>query len=137
MRDGGGDDVILCLRLQAILKKDFESFARLTMEDSNQFHAVCLDTYPPLVYMTDISHAIVDLIHEINRDYKETIVRFAFFLCMLPFRWRHYDTARERDSKSQLRKNTFFVAGGLYLRCGSKCMSLLEGGTCSISFGCD
>ena len=48
------------------------------MEDSNQFHAVCLDTFPPLVYMTDVSHAIADLIHEINRDYKETIVRFSF-----------------------------------------------------------
>lgn len=36
------------------------------MKDSNQFHAVCLDTFPPNVYMNDTSHAIVNLIHEYN-----------------------------------------------------------------------
>ena len=36
---------------QAILDKDFDMFAELTMKDSNQFHAVCLDTYPPIFYM--------------------------------------------------------------------------------------
>lgn len=36
------------------------------MKDSNQFHAVALDTYPPAVYMNDVSHAIVDLVHCYN-----------------------------------------------------------------------
>ena len=29
---------------------------QLTMADSNQFHATCLDTYPPIFYMNDTSH---------------------------------------------------------------------------------
>lgn len=37
------------------------------MKDSNQFHAVALDTYPPAVYMNDVSHAIVDLVHCFNK----------------------------------------------------------------------
>lgn len=36
------------------------------MKESNQFHAVCLDTFPPNVYMNDTSHAIVNLIHAYN-----------------------------------------------------------------------
>ncbi|CAL9055247.1 unnamed protein product [Musa banksii] len=31
---------------EAIRNRDFASFARLTCADSNQFHAVCLDTSP-------------------------------------------------------------------------------------------
>jgi diphosphomevalonate decarboxylase len=52
--------------LQAITGKDFETFADITMKDSNQFHAVCLDTFPPNVYMNDTSHTIVNLIHAYN-----------------------------------------------------------------------
>lgn len=52
--------------VQAIKDKDFETFAELTMKDSNQFHAVCLDTYPPCTYMNDVSHSIVDLVHSYN-----------------------------------------------------------------------
>ncbi|KAI8053681.1 diphosphomevalonate decarboxylase [Gilbertella persicaria] len=51
---------------KAILDKDFDSFAELTMRDSNQFHAVCMDTYPPIFYMNDTSRAIIQLIHEYN-----------------------------------------------------------------------
>ena len=34
--------------------RDFETFGQLTMADSNQFHATCLDTYPPIFYLNDI-----------------------------------------------------------------------------------
>lgn len=51
---------------RAIESKNFEHFAELTMKDSNQMHATCLDTYPPCVYMNDTSHLIVDLIHSYN-----------------------------------------------------------------------
>lgn len=48
--------------------KDFEAVGRLTMMDSNQFHATCLDTYPPISYLTSTSHAIQRLVHGLNDD---------------------------------------------------------------------
>lgn len=53
--------------IEAIKAKDFPTFATLTMQDSNQFHAVCLDTDPPIFYMNDISRAIIAIITEYNR----------------------------------------------------------------------
>lgn len=53
---------------KAILEKDFETFAKLTMQDSNQFHAVCMDTYPPVFYLNDTSKAIIQLVHQINEQ---------------------------------------------------------------------
>ena len=50
----------------AIRARDMAAFARLTMQDSNQFHAVCLDTYPPIAYMTDVSRAVVHLVTRFN-----------------------------------------------------------------------
>ena len=51
----------------AIRARDFDAFARITMQDSNQFHAVALDTDPPIFYMNDVSRAIIALIVEYNR----------------------------------------------------------------------
>lgn len=56
----------------AIRARDFDGFARLTMADSNSFHAVALDTYPPIFYMNDVSRAIVALVTEYNRVGEET-----------------------------------------------------------------
>ncbi|KAF9424606.1 hypothetical protein HW555_000417 [Spodoptera exigua] len=64
--------------IQAIKEKDFPKFAEITMKDSNQFHAVCLDSYPPFVYMTDVSHLIVDLIHKYNELSGSTKVAYTF-----------------------------------------------------------
>ena len=50
----------------AYAARDFAALARLTMEDSNQFHATCLDTYPPVFYMNDVSKRLVALVHALN-----------------------------------------------------------------------
>ncbi|KAI0049873.1 Diphosphomevalonate decarboxylase [Auriscalpium vulgare] len=51
----------------AIRARDFDTFARVTMQDSNQFHAVALDTDPPIFYMNDVSRTIIAIITEYNR----------------------------------------------------------------------
>lgn len=63
---------------KAIDTKDFQSFATLTMKDSNQCHALCLDTWPPIKYMTDISFNIIQLVHKINDYYGEMKVAYTF-----------------------------------------------------------
>lgn len=56
-----------CLAMEdAIKQKDFAAFAEITMKDSNQFHAVCLDTYPPIFYLNQTSKRIIHMIHTVN-----------------------------------------------------------------------
>jgi diphosphomevalonate decarboxylase len=50
----------------AIRNKDFDHFAELTMKESNSFHAVCMDTYPPLFYLNDKSKDIIRFVNEFN-----------------------------------------------------------------------
>lgn len=52
---------------KAIRARDFDAFARETMADSNSFHAVCLDTVPPIFYLNDVSRGIIRIVEEINR----------------------------------------------------------------------
>lgn len=41
-------------------------FLVVSPQDSNQFHAVCLDSYPPISYLTNTSHSIIQLITAYN-----------------------------------------------------------------------
>lgn len=63
---------------KAYLDKDFETFGRITMQDSNQFHAVCLDTYPPIFYMNDVSKTIIRIVHVINSYYGHIKTAYTF-----------------------------------------------------------
>jgi diphosphomevalonate decarboxylase len=63
---------------KAILKKDFESFAKVTMMDSNSFHAVCLDTFPPIAYLNPTSFAAIKLVGDINKKAGKTIAAYTF-----------------------------------------------------------
>lgn len=51
---------------KAIVEKDFSTFGEMTMKDSNEFHAVCLSAFPPCVYLTNISHKIIEMVHFYN-----------------------------------------------------------------------
>ena len=62
----------------AIRQKDFETFGRITMQDSNQFHAICMDTYPPIFYMNDVSKSIIRLVHVLNNEAKRIVAAYTF-----------------------------------------------------------
>lgn len=53
---------------EAIKNKDFEALGKLTILDSNNFHAVCRDTYPTITYMNDCSNFITQCVEELNKD---------------------------------------------------------------------
>ena len=63
---------------KAFLAKDFEAFGELTMRDSNQFHSVCADTYPPIFYMNDVSRQIVRIAHAYNKWAGEIRVAYTY-----------------------------------------------------------
>ena len=48
------------------------------MQDSNQFHAVCQDTYPPIFYMNDMSKLIIRLVHVINAHFGSIRAAYTF-----------------------------------------------------------
>ncbi|KAK5697149.1 diphosphomevalonate decarboxylase [Elasticomyces elasticus] len=51
---------------RAVRERDFSGFADLTMKDSNNFHATCLDTSPPILYLNDTSRAAIRICNAIN-----------------------------------------------------------------------
>jgi len=63
---------------RAVLKRDFEAFADLTMKDSNSFHATCLDTSPPIFYMNDASRAAVRMVDMINERADRAVAAYTF-----------------------------------------------------------
>ncbi|XP_074957274.1 diphosphomevalonate decarboxylase [Phalacrocorax aristotelis] len=68
----------LALMIRHIRERDFEGFGQLTMQDSNQFHATCLDTFPPIFYLNDLSRHIIALVHRFNAHHGRTKVAYTF-----------------------------------------------------------
>ncbi|RAK86637.1 diphosphomevalonate decarboxylase [Aspergillus costaricaensis CBS 115574] len=91
----------------AIQNRDFPAFAEITMRDSNGFHATCLDSWPPIFYMNDVSRAAVRLVHDINRAVGRTVCAYT------------YD-AGPNAVIYYLEKDTEFVAGTVKAILGEK-----------------
>ncbi|KAI4149350.1 MAG: hypothetical protein LQ340_004683 [Diploschistes diacapsis] len=62
----------------AIGKRDFAEFGRIAMRESNNFHACCLDTQPPIFYLTDVSRAAIRAVEEINGGAGEVVAAYTF-----------------------------------------------------------
>uniref|UniRef100_A0A8D1V9D5 Diphosphomevalonate decarboxylase n=1 Tax=Sus scrofa TaxID=9823 RepID=A0A8D1V9D5_PIG len=63
---------------RCIRERDFQAFGQLTMKDSNQFHATCLDTFPPISYLSDTSQRVIRLVHRFNAHHGCTKVAYSF-----------------------------------------------------------
>lgn len=63
---------------KAIQERDFEAFGKITMRESNSFHATCLDTEPPIFYLNDVSRAAIRAVEEINAKAGKIIAAYTF-----------------------------------------------------------
>ncbi|KAI5939055.1 Diphosphomevalonate decarboxylase [Manis javanica] len=63
---------------RCVKERDFQGFGQLTMKDSNQLHATCLDTFPPICYLNDTSRRIIQLVHRFNAHHGRTKVAYTF-----------------------------------------------------------
>ena len=63
---------------KAIQERDFEAFARITMRESNSFHATCLDTTPPIFYLNDVSRAAIRAVELINEMVGRKVLAYTF-----------------------------------------------------------
>jgi diphosphomevalonate decarboxylase len=63
---------------EAYKAKDFATFAEIAMKDSNQFHATCMDTYPPIFYTNDVSRSIMRTVHALNAEAGEVLFGYTF-----------------------------------------------------------
>lgn len=68
----------LKIATDAILKKDFHMLAEIIMRESNNMHAVMLDTFPPVIYLNDISKAVIESVLEINIKKGKNIFAYTF-----------------------------------------------------------
>lgn len=66
------------LMTKAILEKDFQTFAEVTMKESNSFHATCADTFPPIFYMNDVSKAAIRVVENINAKAGKLVAAYTF-----------------------------------------------------------
>ncbi|KAL8869441.1 MAG: hypothetical protein Q9198_007886, partial [Flavoplaca austrocitrina] len=62
----------------AIQEKDFEKFAKITMRESNSFHATCLDTDPPIFYLNDVSRAAIKGVEAVNEKAGRIVAAYTF-----------------------------------------------------------
>lgn len=62
----------------AIQARDFETFALVTMRESNSFHATCLDTDPPIFYLNDISRAAIRAVEAVNKLAGRMVAAYTF-----------------------------------------------------------
>lgn len=62
----------------AIQERDFETFARVTMKESNSFHATCLDTEPPIDYLNGVSWTAIKAVNAINKLAGRRVAAYTF-----------------------------------------------------------
>jgi diphosphomevalonate decarboxylase len=63
---------------EAIKNRDFDSFAEITMLDSDDLQAVCRTSEPPIVYATEDSFAMIKLVHAFNKAKGKRVLAYTF-----------------------------------------------------------
>lgn len=66
-----------------VKNRNFKDLGILVMKDSNELHAVCMDSYPPILYLNDESIKITNEVMKINQD--EFVAFYSFDAGPNPF----------------------------------------------------
>jgi len=69
---------ILGMMRKAIVKRDLEEFLTLTMRESSHLHAVMLDSFPPIIYLNDISREIIQSVLDYNDSKGKVCAGYTF-----------------------------------------------------------
>jgi diphosphomevalonate decarboxylase len=64
--------------IAAVSKRDLNALAELIMRDSNNMHATMMDTWPPIMYLTDVSKQVIYAIHDLNKGKGKNIAGYTF-----------------------------------------------------------
>ena len=120
LRKGSGNDGSSQLSL---------AFNRLLMRDSSNFHAVCLDTYPPLVYLNQFSFSAMAFVHRFNKALGHEAVGYTFDAGPNPFFFVHRSQAG--DFVDKLTKEFHLNASDLVI---TKILILIKASNWLISF---
>ena len=49
--------------LVAFKENNYQRVLEITMEESNEFHGVCMATTPPIMYLNKFSFDVIDTVH--------------------------------------------------------------------------
>lgn len=63
---------------KAVVERDFQKMAEAIMRDSNNMHATMLDSWPPIMYLTDASRDIIYGIQELNEKKGKYVAAYTF-----------------------------------------------------------
>lgn len=109
---------------QAVLHKDFETVAELTMKDSNNFHAVCRDTFPTINYLNETSEFIIKCVENINNIFidDEKIDKHLKKTYL-----RKFIVIKKNNNFFFLNSKKLIILVCLFIRCWTKCFYILFG----------
>lgn len=77
-RTGKVCDLIMTHMKKAIKSRNFPMLGELIMRDSNQLHAICQDTFPPINYLNETSRKIIDMVHRYNGQTAKKCLAYSF-----------------------------------------------------------
>ncbi len=62
----------------AIIKKDFQTFADITMKESDSMHGVMADTKPTIVYLNETSREVMEKVRQLNSRHSKFVAAYTF-----------------------------------------------------------
>ena len=99
--------------IDAIRKKDLNKMYEIIMQSTDRLHAVALDTFPPIIYLNDVSFDVIYKILDFNKQEGTNVAAYTFDAGPNPF---IITTKKYKEKVIDLLKNTNGVkADSIYI----------------------